>query len=74
MENLSLTLDNVRWIERCAGRILAAEPELEHMAAVQHAFELCTGWPGSDPVEAADAFAAREIVVGEALDMREVVA
>ncbi|NUZ07672.1 hypothetical protein [Piscinibacter koreensis] len=59
----SLTFAHIRWIERCAERILTGEAEIGHMAAVQHAFELRAGWAELDPVVAADAYLSRELIV-----------
>lgn len=50
-------------IERRAERIMAEEPEVGHMAAVQHAFELWGVLPALDPVQAAEAFVQRELVI-----------
>jgi hypothetical protein len=58
-----LTFAHIRWIERCAERIMAGEPELGHMAAVQHAFELWSVLTALDPVQAAEAYVQRELVI-----------
>ncbi|NUZ07678.1 hypothetical protein [Piscinibacter koreensis] len=63
MDSTSLTFAQVRGNERCAERIPAGEPELGHMAAVQHAFELAGALLPMDPVQTADAFVERELVV-----------
>ncbi|NUZ07618.1 hypothetical protein [Piscinibacter koreensis] len=63
MDIHALTFAHIRWIERCAERIPAADPEIGHMAAVQQAFELFETWPLADPVAAAEAFSARELIV-----------
>ncbi|NUZ05973.1 hypothetical protein HQN59_09370 [Schlegelella sp. ID0723] len=63
MDIQCLTFVHIRWIGRCAERILATDPEVGHMAAVQQAFDLLGVWPLTDPLVVADAFLGREFVV-----------
>lgn len=63
MDIRSLSFFHIRWIERCAARIAAKEPDLEHMAALQHALELWRVCSQMDPVDVAEGFATRQMVV-----------